>query len=197
MKKLYVVKGGLAKKNEINVNSFYLLTPNLKENVGYIGKRGKNQWRLYTVIAPPTQNLNGNPDYRYYHFSSFEECIIKLKEISKYPVEIIENYFKESEISIKEVTASQLKEENGLSNIPNSERSILSYFTDKKISLTPGANYKLELYLESLKDLMNLGFNSTVLNDILDRHEERIKQLRNQLQEELFIIRPEDIPDVD
>ncbi len=202
MDKLYVVKGGLTKSKDENKNdSFSLLTYDFKGNVGYIGKRSKNIWRLYTIIGGGTIKVSGGPDWRYHHFLTFEECVIKLREISKIPVEVIENYFNESESTTSADTASELEEENGYQRIPRTDKSILTQFEEKKISLTPGASYKLELYLESLKDkpvvFVDTVVNATVFNAIMNRHEERLNQLRAQLQEEISIIRPEDIPDVD
>lgn len=83
MQKLYVVKDGIkgvgyvCKNGEqVKNTNFYLLTYVFKSNVGKIERKTFNNWLLYTSI--------GNPTYfeeRYSPFSTFEECILKLKEL--------------------------------------------------------------------------------------------------------------------
>ncbi len=93
---LYVVKDGLINQGcKVNKNGeqikgtdFYLLTYG-KNNEGYIEKKSKNKWRLYTQVGEPEtlKNLNkeGIKDryrIRYHHFATFEECIEKLYELN-------------------------------------------------------------------------------------------------------------------
>ncbi len=81
----------------------------------------------------------------------------------------------------------------------HSDKSLDELLATKDFSLTPGADYKLELYMLS-KEKGSIKFTDSVVNGttfkfILDKHSERIEQLERQLESEKSIIRPEDIPD--
>lgn len=94
MKKLYVVKDGLKDKGFISRNgeqvkntNFYLLTYG-KNNEGFIENKSSNNWRLYTQIGELKTKrellkagITDISNVRYHHFPTFEECIIKLKEL--------------------------------------------------------------------------------------------------------------------
>ena len=97
MEKIYVVKDGIYgvgivsnEDKQLKNGTFYLLTYTFNDNIGYIGKRDDGTWRLYTSIGNP-------PDfkYRYHHFSSFEDCVQKLQELSgENKVEVIADFEK-------------------------------------------------------------------------------------------------------
>lgn len=95
MKKLFVVKDGLKNSgckvnrngDQIKGTNFYLLTFG-KNNEGYIEKKSLKYWLLYTQIGElkTKKELNkagitDNSNVRYHHFPTFEECIVKLKEL--------------------------------------------------------------------------------------------------------------------
>ena len=95
MKCLYVVKDGIknigckVNKNggQIKGTNFYLLTYG-KNNEGYIEKKSLNNWRLYTQVgeleakrALHKAGITDKSKVRYHHFPTFEECILKLKEL--------------------------------------------------------------------------------------------------------------------
>jgi hypothetical protein len=95
---LYVVKDGLLNQGcKVNKNgeqikgtNFYLLTYG-QNNEGYIEKKSKNKWRLYTQVGEPETLKNNNKEgikdkyrIRYHHFATFEECIGKLHELNRY-----------------------------------------------------------------------------------------------------------------
>jgi hypothetical protein len=103
---LYVVKDGLINQGcKVNSNgeqikgtNFYLLTYG-KNNEGYIEKKSKNNWRLYTQVGETETlrrlNKEGIKDktrIRYHHFATFEECIEKLYELNyNSPIEICDS----------------------------------------------------------------------------------------------------------
>lgn len=93
---LYVVKDGLkdqgciVNKNGVQKKgtNFYLLTYG-KNNEGYIEKKTKNIWRLYTQVGEPEimkrldkEGIKDKSRIRYHHFATFEECIEKLYELN-------------------------------------------------------------------------------------------------------------------
>ncbi|MEO8771254.1 MAG: hypothetical protein ABI402_14260 [Ferruginibacter sp.] len=196
MEKLYVLKGGLKKReNIIEEETFYLLTYDLKGNVGYIGRRSKILWRLYTIIGGGTIKNSNADDWRYHHFETFKECIEKLKLISKVPVEVIDNVLNESTVPIN----TNVQIASSYNNIPKLDESVLEQIAKMGFQITPGAVYKLELYLESLKDkpvvfARNVE-NATVYNSIFTCHQGRLEELKARLKNEESIIRPDDIPD--
>jgi hypothetical protein len=56
-------------------SDFHLITYNFKTNEGYVDKKGKNHWRLYTQVG---QKFGQN---RYHKLLDFEQCVEKLKEL--------------------------------------------------------------------------------------------------------------------
>lgn len=83
MNTIYIVKDGIVnigyvstfEGHQIKNTNFHLITYDFETNEGYIELKSNNQWRLYTQIG---QTINQS---RYYHFSSFNECLEKLKEL--------------------------------------------------------------------------------------------------------------------
>jgi len=85
MKTLYVIQDGIKGVGfvsnqfgeQMKNTNFFLLSYNLKSNVGYIEKKAVNTWRLYTSVGCSTDFSS-----RYHHFSTFNECIEKLQTLA-------------------------------------------------------------------------------------------------------------------
>ncbi|WP_370477209.1 hypothetical protein [Tamlana flava] len=81
---LYVVKDGIKDVAFIRDNegrqilgtNYYSISYDFKSNEGYIEKKSNNFWRLYTQVG---QKYGQS---RHHKFSSFEDCILKLKELN-------------------------------------------------------------------------------------------------------------------
>lgn len=195
MEKIFLVKGGLANTFDNPIkDDFYLITKDFKRNHGYIGKRSDKVWRLYTPLGYNKSVTGGKSNY-YHHYPTFEECVEKLKQLSQSLIEIVDNYYKEK-ISLGK--AEMQVEYGPVGNTPWNENSALSQLFDANFTLTPGANFKLELFLESSNDegiiFSQQVTNATTFNMIMHLHKERIEKLKAELQSEMSIIRPEDIP---
>ena len=195
MEKIFLVKGGLANTPDNPIkDDFYLITKDFKRNHGYIGKRSDKVWRLYTPLGYNKSVTGGKSNY-YHHYPTFEECVEKLKELSQSSIDIVDNYYREKISLSKE----EVKMEYGPRNeTPWNENSALTQLFDANFTLTPGANFKLELFLESSNDegiiFSQQITNATTFNMIIQLHNERIEKLKAELQGEMSIIRPEDIP---
>jgi len=195
-KTIYLIQGGLNLSEDSNADlDFFIITCDFKQNYGYVGKKGKNSWKLYTILGRTPMVLR-SPDNHYY-FKSFEDCVKQLSKLSESEVEIRyiekENNLPDNSPDIKSIAGSSLYK---------SEKKVLELASSKAWTLTPGAEYKLELYLESVNSNTMVKFSDIVINGttfhiITERHEQRIKFLEEQLEMERKIIRPEDIPDFD
>ena len=80
---LYLIKDGIKdvgcvmkNDNQIFNTDFHLITYDFKTNEGYIDKKEQDYWRLYTQVG---QKVGQS---RYHHFSNFEQCVEKLKELN-------------------------------------------------------------------------------------------------------------------
>ena len=203
--KLYVVKDGIPgvgyqsrSGQQIKDGTFYLLTYDFKSNIGYVGKKSTNLWRLYTTIGS-TNDFKS----RYHHFPNFLECVQKLQELSgDTKVEVIESaevgtIVKPVEHSIK--TPSTFKE------ISSEEKELiwtLSMFKEKGFKLTPGAEYKLELLFEEIYSIpekdKKFEDRLKIVKQTTMNQSKRIKGLQPLVDKtELTLIRPEDIPDLE
>ena len=195
MEKIFLVKGGLTNTPDMPIkDDFYLITKDFKTNNGYIGKRSNKLWRLYTPIGY-NNTVPGSKSNYYHHYPTFEECVEKLKQLYQSLIEIVDNYYKEK-ISLAK---TEMQVEYGpIGYTPWNENSALSQLFDANFTLTPGANFKLELFLESSNDegiiFSQQVTNATTFNMIMQLHKERIEKLKAELQSEMSIIRPEDIP---
>jgi len=195
-KTIYLVQGGLNLSEDSKTDfDFFIITYDLKKNFGYIGKKGKNTWKLYTTLGRSPMVL-GSPDNHYY-FKSFEECVQHLGKLSKSEVEIryikFENEIIDSSPDIRSI---------GGGNLYGSEKTINELIVSNNLTLTPGAAYKLELYIEHLNKPAEGKFSDFVINGMTfhlmtERHKQRIKDLEQQIEAERKIIRPDDIPDFD
>ena len=192
MEKIFLVKGGFANTPDNPIkDDFFLITKDFKGNNGYIGKRSNKVWRLYTHYG----SISDVKSSCYHHYPTFEECVQKLKELSQSSIDIVDNYYREKISLSKE----EVKVEYGPRNeTPWNENSALTQLFDANFTLTPGANFKLELFLESSNDegiiFSQQITNATTFNMIIQLHNERIEKLKAELQGEMSIIRPEDIP---
>ena len=195
-KTIYLVQGGLNLSEDSKPDfDFFIITYDFKKNYGYIGRKGKNSWKLYTILGR-TPMVLGSPDNHYY-FKSFEDCVQQLEKLSEAEIEIryieVENEITNDSTDIRSIAGS---------NLYGSEKDISELIVSNNLTLTPGATYKLELYIEFLKRPAAVTFSDFVHNGMTfhlmtDRHKQRIKALEEQLEVERKIIRPEDIPDFD
>ena len=193
-KTIYLVQGGLNLSKDSKADfDFFIITYDFKKNYGYIGKKGKNSWKLYSILGR-TPMVLGSPDNHYY-FKSFEDCLQQLEKLSESKIEIryieVENDITDNSPDIRSIAGS---------NLYGSEKSIDELITSNNWTLTPGAVYKLELYLEYLNKPASVKFSDFVINGMTfhlmtERHNQRIKNLEQQLEVEKKIIRPDDIPD--
>ncbi len=95
--KIYLVQGGMTPSENSDFD-FFIITYDFKENFGYIGKKGKNFWKLYTILGRSPMVL-GSPENHYY-FKTFEDCAERLKTLSGSEVEI--RYIDSQDDSIEE-----------------------------------------------------------------------------------------------
>lgn len=190
---LYLLQGGFDKKNPDH--NFYLITYDFKRNHGYIGKKGRNSWKLYTPLYSNPQIPK--PESYHNYFKTFLECIEHLKKLTNDQVEIRQiEPVSETENSYLEKIDTSNQEKY------NSDKSVLELASSEQMTLTLGAEYKLELYIDFLKkkeseQLSNEFINGSTFNLITKRHKARIKRLEDELLNEKNIIRPEDVPDFD
>lgn len=195
-KTVYLVQGGLNLSKDSKPDfDFFIITYDFKKNYGYIGKKGKNSWKLYTILGK-TPMVLGSPDNHYF-FKSFEDCVHQLEKLAEANVKTqyieVANDLKNETTDLKNF---------GDGNLYGSDKTINELLSTRKLVLTPGATYKLELYFEYLKRPNAAPFTDYVHNGmtfhlITERHKQRIKILEQQLENEKYIIRPEDIPDFD
>ncbi len=203
--KLYVVKDGVPEVGHKSFNdaqvkdgTFYLLTYDFKSNVGYIGKRAVNEWRLYTTVGSK-QDLKS----RYHHFSNLIECVHKLQELSpNVQVKLIESF--ENKEAVVPVNFGPKSSSSAIEATPKEKELswLISIFQDKRFSLTKGAEYKLELLLEEVHIILEKTdkFNDkmTIVEEALANYSRRISQLQEHSNlSELNLIRPEDIPNLE
>lgn len=197
---LFVVEDGIKgvgyeSKNgeQIKDGTFYLLTYDFKSNVGYIGQKAANLWRLYTTVGS-THDFKS----RYHHFPNFLTCVQKLQELSgKVKVEVIAivDVKSKQNSKVKSFTDKEISDEN------KELTWILSVFEEKGFTLTVGAEYKLELLFEEIYSIPSKDkkfedrlkiVKQTALNQ-----SKRIDALKPLVEKfELKLIRPEDIPDL-
>lgn len=193
--KLYLVQGGIGNSENPDLDFYLIMYSDLKGNWGYIGKKGKNYWKLYTIIGKSPIVLGSSENH--YYFKNFEQCIEKLQELSGCEIEI--QYILTNE-DIYE-TDDDIKSVAG-SSIYSSDKSLDELINSQNWSLTPGANYKLELFLDYMNSRAKIQFSDNVINGttfhiISNRHSARIEDLKRQIEIEKYLIRPEDIPDFD
>ncbi|MEO8772303.1 MAG: hypothetical protein ABI402_19550 [Ferruginibacter sp.] len=193
---IYLVQGGLNLTEDSKPDfDFFIITYDFKKNYGYIGRKGKNSWKLYTILGR-TPMVLGSPD-NHYHFKNFEDCVKHLKKLSNAEVQIC--YIETEDEAIP--SSADLRPIGG-GNLYGSEKTIEELIATNNLTLTPGAEYKLELYVEFLKRPATVTFSDFVHNGMTfhlmtERHKHRIKALEDQLEVERKLIRPEDIPDFD
>ncbi len=209
---LYLVQGGISRNSSVNNNevspdkNFYVITFDFEKNFGYIGKKGKNWWKLYTILGR-TPMILGSPD-NHYHFKTFEDCVAKLEILAKVKVEI--KYIDESTEIIDNSKnedfeySKYIDEGSGfIHKFPSSEANVKAVLLSKDYLLTPGADYKLELFFETHfanSEKTGLKISNSVMNGLtivntIKNHSDRIAALEKELEMERKIIRPEDIPD--
>jgi len=193
---IYLVQGGLNLTEDSKPDfDFFIITYDFKKNYGYIGRKGKNSWKLYTILGR-TPMVLGSPD-NHYHFNNFEDCVQHLEKLSNAEVKI--RYIEtEDETTPPSTNIRPI----GGGNLYGSEKTIEELIATNNLTLTPGAEYKLELYVEYLKRPATVTFSDYVHNGMTfhlmtERHKHRIKALEEQLKIERNLIRPEDIPDFD
>lgn len=197
-KTVYLAQGGFNISEDSKPDfDFFIITYDFKKNYGYIGKKGKNSWKLYTILGR-TPMVLGSPDNHYY-FKSFEECVQHLEKLAQAKVEIryieVENDTSSDTDFIRQI---------GDGNLYGSDKTINELIALNNLTLTPGANYKLELYLDYLKNpkpgavkFSDFVHNGMTFHLMTERHKNRIKALEEQLEAERKLIRPEDVPDFD
>lgn len=195
MEKLYVVNGKIMPSDEFSYrDTYFSLTFDLKSEVGAIKKASSDYWVLITNIEGAaemhkSQKSFGDKEAYYQHYRTFELCLERLNKISKWPVELIND-----DDHRNLILYYKMEESGELEFVPKSKIPVLKQLLIDNYQITPGAEFKLELYFEYLKK-GNLQFAENVLNATIYKH---ILQLHTtRMIHEKSIIRPEDIPDFD
>ena len=195
MEKLFVVNGRIMPSDEFTyLDTYYSLTFDFKNEVGAIKRASGEFWVLTTTIEGAeemhkSKTSLGDKEAYYQHYRTFELCLERLKKICKWSVEVINDDDQRNLILYYKID-----EPGELGFVPKSKIPVLEQLLVDNYRITPGAEFKLELYLESLKK-GKVQFVDSVLNATIYKH---IMQLHTaRMINEKSIIRPEDIPDFD
>jgi hypothetical protein len=203
MRKLFVVRHGIpfvgySSKDGKPVRSpdYYLLSFGLESNVGYIGKKSQENWRLYTSIGAGKDMVS-----RYHHFGTFEECIAELQILAgEIQIEIfdIDTYY-------QEFPAESVSSETSNYDSKYLDAKLFiwlqSQYVYRGMILDDSARSKLRILSQLIFTQANLfphvRDNNQLFSLIESFRNNRLEKLRTDYEVELITLRVDDIPNVE